>query len=388
MPSDRRRSPKRTLALGGEPTRPRRERVSLHQLRRLLIGVVGGLGLAAVVAAPAFADPPGPTDYQSEVQSVEPATPSIEVGILGGDSFFELRVVPGTEAMVLGYEGEDYLWFRPDGVVLENQNSPATYLNANRYGNDGVPANAGARSEPRWKEVATGGYWAWHDHRAHWMQSARPFGLGVGDQILEAVIPIVVDGDTIDVTVISTWQPAPSSLSMVFGVVAGLALAVCLWFLRGRRFPPVAAVVPLTLLASAVGATQYLSLPSATGPRPIWIVLPIIAALSAAAGVVLAARGMQFAADAALLLVGVELAVWGFVKRDGLSAAIIPTDAPFWLDRFATAFASAGGVAIAALALWWLFAVPASKVASADAPASDAVNDSREPSGSPRPAHP
>jgi len=79
------------------------------------------------------------------------------------------------------------------------------------------------------------------------------------------------------------------------------------------------------------------------------------------------------------------------VKRDGLSAAIIPTDAPFWLDRFATAFALAVGVAIAALALWWLFAVPASKVASAD-PASDAatdaVSDSREPSGSPRPAHP
>jgi len=360
----------------------------MHQLRRLLIGVVAGLGLVTAAPTPAFADPPGPTDYQSEVQSVEPATPSIEVGILGGDSFFELRVEPGTEAMVLGYEGEDYLWFRPDGVVLENRNSPATYLNANRYVLDVLPANADADAEPNWKEVATGGYWAWHDHRAHWMQSARPFGLGVGDQILEAVIPIVVDGDTVDVTVISTWQPAPSSLSMVFGVVAGLALGVGLWFLRGRRFPPIAAVVPLTLLALAVGATQYLSLPSATGPRPIWIVLPIIAVLSAAAGVVLAERGMQFAADAALLLVGVELAVWGFVKRDGLSAAIIPTDAPFWLDRFATAFALAGGVAIAALAMWWLFAVPASKVASADAPASDAVNDSREPSGSPRPAHP
>ena len=35
-----------------------------------------------------------------------------------------MRVEPGVEAMVIGYEGEDYLWFRPDGVVLENQNSP------------------------------------------------------------------------------------------------------------------------------------------------------------------------------------------------------------------------------------------------------------------------
>jgi len=371
----------------------------MHQLRRLVIGVVGGLGLAASVATPTFADPPGPTDYRSEVQSIEPATSAIEVGIIGGDSFFEMRVELGAEAMVLGYEGEDYLWFQPDGVVLENQNSPATHLNANRFSNDEAPANASADAEPNWEEVATEGYWAWHDHRAHWMLGARPFGLGVGDQILEAVIPMIVDGDIVKVTVISTWQPSPSPLAMVFGVVAGFALGVGLWFLRGRRFPPIAASVPLTLLVLAVGATQYLSLPSATGPRPIWIVLPIIAALSAAVGVVLARRGIQFAADAALLLVGVELAVWGFVKRDGLSAAIIPTDAPFWLDRFATAFALAGGVAIGAVALWWLFAVPASTVASAEPstgpasdaasdPASDAVSDSREPSGSPRPAHP
>jgi len=174
--------------------------------------LIAGLGLSFAVAAPVFADSPGPTDYQSEVRSIEPETSAIEADIVGGDSFFELRVESGTEAMVIGYQGEDYLWFRPDGVVLENQNSPATYLNANRYGNDGVPPTARADADPSWKQVATGGYWAWHDHRAHWMQSARPFGLSAGDQILEAVIPIVVDGDTVEVTVISTWQPAPSPL--------------------------------------------------------------------------------------------------------------------------------------------------------------------------------
>ncbi len=356
------------------------------RLGRLVIAVIAGLGLAGALAAPAFADPPGPTDYQSDVRSVEPETPTIDVGIIGGDSFFEMRVDPGVEAIVVGYQAEDYLWFRPDGVVLENQNSPATYLNANRYGNDGVPSTARADAEPDWKQVATGGYWAWHDHRAHWMQSARPFGLEAGDQILEAVIPIVVDGETVEVTVISTWQPEPSPLAMWLGAVAGVAVAAGAWLLRDRRFPPITATIPLVVLALAVGAAQYTSLPSETGPRPIWIVLPIIAAISAAIGVVLAKRGKRFAADAAMLLVGVELAVWGFLKRDGLTAAIIPTDAPFWLDRFATAAALAGGVLLAAIALWWLFAVPTSATSVDDA--SDSLSDSREQTGSPRPAHP
>ena len=356
-----------------------------QRIRRLIVGVVAGLGLAGTAASPVFADPPGPTDYQSEVRSIAPETPTIEVGIVGGDSFVELRVEPGVDAMVIGYEGEDYLWFRPDGVVLENQNSPATYLNANRYGNDGVPATARADADPRWEQVATGGYWAWHDHRAHWMQSARPFGLEAGDQILEAVIPIVVDGETVEVTVISTWQPAPSPFAMWLGVVAGLGVGVGAWFLRGGRIPAIAASVPLVVLAVVVGAAQYLSLPGATEPRPIWIVLPLIAAVSAAAGLLLAVRGMRFAADAAMLLVGVELAVWVFMKRDGLGAAIVPTDAPFWLDRFTTAAALVGGVVLVAIAIWSLFVVPATDESS---DASEPLSDSREPSGSRRPAHP
>lgn len=345
-------------------------------IRRLVAGLALGAAAAVAVAAPVFADPPGPTDYLSTVRSIEPPTSTIEVGIVGGDSFVELRVHAGVEAMVIGYEGEDYLWFRPDGVVLENQNSPATYLNANRYGGSGVPATARADAEPDWKQVASGGYWAWHDHRAHWMQNARPFGLGPGDQILEAVIPVVVDGETVEVTVASTWQPEPSSLPMWFGALAGVAVVIGAFLLRSGPVPPIAATLPPALLALYAGYAQYGSLPAETGPRPVWIVLPIVAVVSAAVGVLLAARGRRFAADAAMLLVGVELAIWGFVKRDGLDAAIVPTDAPYWLDRFATAWALVGGVGIAALALWRLFAT------------GGAVSESRERSGSRRPAHP
>ncbi|MGB9344914.1 MAG: hypothetical protein WCA90_02670, partial [Ilumatobacteraceae bacterium] len=90
-------------------------------------------------------------------------------------------------------------------------------------------------------------------------------------------------------------------------------------------------------------------------------------------------RRSAFVADAAMLLVGAELAIWGYVKRDGLSAAIIPTDAPAWLDRLATTMALSGGIAFTAVALWWLFHPQV---------AERRVSGSREPTGSPHPAHP
>ncbi len=318
-----------------------------------------------MLTSPAFADSPGPTDYQSEIVSVQPPTSTIETSIVGGDSFFELTVAPGTEVFVVGYQGEDTLWFRPDGTVWENQNSPSTYLNADRLGGGGIPDTATADAEPDWTQVAADGNYSWHDHRAHWMQQARPFGLGPGDQILESVIPLVVDGTDVEVTVISTWQPAPSPLPAIAGFAAGLGLAVAAWFLhRTRRYAAALAVtLPVALLALIVGGWQFLSLPPETGPKLVWWVLPMVAVLSGGLGMLAARRSKTLVADAAMLLVGVELAIWGFVKRDGLSAAIIPTDAPAALDRFVTAMALSGGATFAGLALWWLLrpsAIPGS----------------------------
>jgi len=130
-------------------------------------------------------------------------------------------------------------------------------------------------------------------------------------------------------------------------------------------------LVPPAALALAVGAWQYGSLPSETGPRLVWWALPAVAVVCSIAAVVAERRacprarsggaesagapGAGFWAEAAMLLVGVELAIWGWVKRDGLSAALIPTDAPGWLDRFAVGAALTSGVGFTALALWALF---------------------------------
>lgn len=348
---------------------------------RLVAAALAGLALSILAAPAAYADPAAPTDYQSEVVAVEPPTSTITPGIVGGDSFFELSVANGTEVFVIGYQGEPMVWFRADGTVWENRNSPSTYLNESRLGGGGLPPNATVDAEPDWEQVASDGNWSWHDHRAHWMQTARPFGLGPGDQILESVIPLVIDGADVDVTVISTWQPAPSPVAAILGVIAGIASVVGAWLLRrtGRPMALVAAI-PIVVFALIAGVWQFTSLPPETGPRAIWWVLPAIAAFSLLVGLAAEWRSARFVADGALLFVGVELAIWGFAKRSGLSAAIIPTGAPEWFDRFTTSMALLAGVGFGALALWWLLRLRPAPAGS--------VSGSREPSGSPRPAHP
>lgn len=319
-----------------------------------LVAALAGL-LVLLFPSTAFADPAGPTDYLSEIRSVEPATPSIDVAVLGGDSFVQLIAAPGTDVIVIGYQSEQYLWFQADGSVFENQNAPSTYTNDDRYGGDPSPPNATRDAEPEWKQVASNGQYSWHDHRAHWMQTIRPAGKQVGDQIVEGVIPLVVDGNEVDVTVISTWQPEPSQVPMFAGAFVALGLiGFGVWRWRGgRRWAPI--VAPLAAVAVLAGVLQYTSLPSETGPRLVWILLPAIAVIAAITAAVAEARGAEFVARGAALVVGVQLAMWGLVKRDGLSAALIPTDAPGWFDRLATSAALVGGVALVVFALWTLF---------------------------------
>jgi hypothetical protein len=308
--------------------------------------VATALGLA--LPGTAAADPAGPTDYRSEVVGISPDTATIDVSIAGGDSFVVIDVHPGTEVFVLGYQGEHYLRITADGRVWENRRSPATYENTERYGVGELPAAADATAEPEWRQVGSGGTWAWHDHRAHRMDPFPPLNVQRGEQVLDTVVPLLVDGVEVDVHVSSTWMPAPSPIPGVLGLVLGVALVGAIGVLRKR---PAVALGIVAVPALGVGLVQFASLPPATDPLWLWWVAPSIGVAAAGIGAALEARSPSspgrpnLAALGAVAVAAAQLVIWGAERRNGLSRAILPTDLPFWLDRLVSGAALTAGVA-------------------------------------------
>jgi hypothetical protein len=304
--------------------------------RRRLAAFVGALVVAVMVPGPAHADAPGPTDYRTTIVSVAPATDRVTVSIVGGDSFVELAVAAGSTVSVTGYRGEDYLRFGSDGTVQENRASPTYYSNRSRYGSD-IPDGITPDAPARWVTVSHDGRYAWHDHRTHWMNPFRPPGRRPGDIVLEAVVPLVVDGAATTVTVQSRWLAAPSTAPLWIGLSVALVLAVALVATGGSTRRLGAAVTVIGSLALVAGLCRYLAVPPETGPSKVAWMVP--------AGVVVAASGVATVARRRLddwtrrvvvVQCAVALLVWALMRRHGVGAAIIPTTAPFWFDRVAT----------------------------------------------------
>ena len=316
-------------------------------MRRLaVVGFLTALFMAIGVAG-AAADPPGPTDYLSEVTQVDPEVAGIEVEIIGGDSFVVLSVDPGVTVDVVGYAGEPYLRFLADGTVEENRLSPSKYLNEDRYAISEQPDDADPDADPVWVEVAGDGSFAWHDHRTHWMNDAPPPGRGPGDQVAEGVVPLMVDGAEVDVTVVSIWQQPPSALPVVLGFTLGLFMASAVVRRRGKLI--LGLVLSLALAATIVGGVAYLSVPAETAPPWSLWVFPVTSA--ALAGLVALGRGGSDVnrQRTLLLIAALELVGWGVVHWDWLWLAVLPTTVPFWIDRFvaSTVLIGAIGAAVA-----------------------------------------
>ena len=321
--------------------------------RRTLLAIVAAVLVVLAPSGIALADAAGPSDYESRIVAITPEVPGVRAEIVGGDSFLRLVVEPGNEVVVDGYSQEPYLHFDPAGVVTENQRSPATFLNTSRYGGSQAPAGADPTLPPDWQRVATGGDFSWHDHRAHWMSTQPPTGAQRGQDIQTAEVPITVNGTPAVIEVATTWMPEPSRVPLAVGAAAGLAVVLVVLIRRRRT---AWALLVVALAATGLGLWQYRSLPPATGPLIVWWLLPAIAAGSVLLAMVLGRRLVSYAL---VLLAAMELALWVYLRRDAAFRAVIPTDAPFWLDRAVMAATAVVAVVAAVSAAIAMFRMPA-----------------------------
>ena len=119
--------------------------------------------------------------FRTRILSVEPDGLPVDVRITDGDQVrFENA---GDEQLVLcGYEDsecEEWVRIGPKGVFVdENSRSYFANVDERKYGD--VPKDAGVR--PDWQRVRERPpFYAYHDHRVHWMGLALPPSVDPGD---------------------------------------------------------------------------------------------------------------------------------------------------------------------------------------------------------------
>jgi hypothetical protein len=327
---------------------------SMHR-RAVRTATVAAMAVAVIVggAAPALADPAEPTNYESRVTDVDPYTPYVEIAVAGGDSFLTVAVAPEHTVEVRGYFHEPYLKVDADGSVWVNLNSPAHYINHNRYGTGGTPTNASADAEPDWEEVGSNGRYAWHDHRTHWMSPDLPPTVGGtrAEIVFPWNLPIVVDGVETTVSGQLLWYPSANPVGPIMLGLVGLAP---LAFLRRRRVFPVAIAAAVAGMFALLAATgEYLATPAPGRGLPVTPIVPALVIVAAVLAIGLDRSPLR--AWAAVLIASFGLILYATQSLATLTAPILPSSLPVPLERACVAIAAWVGMAtavLAALGLW------------------------------------
>ena len=229
--------------------------------------------------------------------------------------------------------------------MWRNRNSPATWLNLDRYGRAAAdaPASVDSRAAPEWERVSAEPAYVWHDHRTHWMtENALPPVVaadpGRPHTISEWTVPLVVDGREVAVDGVLTWTPPPSPWTVwpAYAAIALLAVAAGL-LAPGPR--PLGALL-LVGAAAAVWHAATTPEPAVTGGTQLGAIasasLPAVTACVVAGLGWAAARRRRGAITGLLALtLGWLLLVQGLPDVDALWTANVATAGPEWLGRIA-----------------------------------------------------
>jgi hypothetical protein len=193
------------------------------------------------------------TGYVSTVSAVVPNVLGVNALVLGGDDRLRVSNYSGKTIVILGYEGEPYLRFDKTGVYA-NTFSPAAHLNRLRLPRPLKPGVADPRATPRWRRVAPGVTYEWHDHRMHWTGRQPPIGVRDHPDRIQRIftwrVPGRADGVRFAITGFLGYAPdrvtktnggGSTTWLLIVGVGAAALLAlVGVGARRARRRAPVA----------------------------------------------------------------------------------------------------------------------------------------------------
>jgi hypothetical protein len=197
------------------------------------------------VAAPTVAlAHQGNPNMKSVVRALAPHVDGISLQVLSGDDRFQLTNRSKKIVLVQGYDREPYARITPDGTVAVNHNSPAFYLNTDRYGAVTVPKTASARATPDWHVLDKTGVFEWHDHRMHYMSRDVPPIVKDKSQrtkVFDYDIPIKIGATQGQILGTLWWAPSKDGGAPVGAIVAFVVLllvdAGAVVVVRRRRGP-------------------------------------------------------------------------------------------------------------------------------------------------------
>ncbi len=287
-----------------------------------------------------------------------PRINGVTVRTVEAGSQLEVTNTGDDEIVVFDYDGRPYLRIGPDGV-LENQNSPAVYLNQSSDASALVPDGIGD-GPPDWLRVSGEPSYRWHDHRAHWMGGDPPLVTARPDQrqtVAEWTVPLGVGERRVEVEGITEWVPAPFPLPWV-ALAALLAAGIVALALR-RRIATAIAVATIGIGASsaaiAVGSWQATA-EAAIGKLPM-LALPVLV-LSLLLGGLSLARSRPN--DALILAAGAGATaalITALASGDWLTRSQLPTQLAPAIARLSVAVTVGAGAGLA-IAATWLIARP------------------------------
>ncbi len=318
-----------------------------------------GTALALAPAAPAAAHDVGgvgATDFQTTLTALAPAVGGVDLRVIENGSRLELTNTTGTDVTVAGYAGEPYARVGPGGAFV-NDNSPATYLNADRFSVTVVPARADPTKPPAWRQVDSRPLLRWHDHRIHWMLSTLPPAVAANPSVTHHISSWSVTLRYADRPLTATgsldWVPGPAPWPWLAATaIMVTALVVVAW--RPRPHRALAAAAAAMVVAQAVHGLGIAAAIAGTLPEKLGAVLGSDALLIwplALVGAGLLARGHARAAwltGAAGLFVAVSLVVDDAPLWWRSSA---PSGLPMTLNRAVLALGVGVGLGLAAAAV-------------------------------------